>query len=604
MVQPYSVSSPWESVDKGYQLVNNLRTDQARARAGNALRGGDYNAAAGELFGAGEIETGANIQGEGRRLRQAETQAQDAKRKQALEFTMQTAGRLRQLYDTTPDPTQKAARVLSGFDQLSPRFRELGDSEEEIAQTRRQLEADPEATLTLLGAGSAKELGFDIRNAGDEVLVLRKSDGKLVARYRGGRTLNIPEGGALYELPGTGGEEAPPASPQPAPQPAQPPRPDRSSVPSGPTSSGSSPRSVRNNNPGNIEDGPFARSLPGYKGSDGRFAIFDSPEAGAGAQSRLLQSYGSRGINTVQAIINRWAPPSDNNPTRRYVDFVSRKLGVSPRTALDMNDPEVIGAIQAAIAEFEGGQPFQVAAAGATPPPPSGGPRLLIERPKEREQWVDLPGGGQRNTLTGKTEGVPKTSGRLSATVIKLQDDLLRDLGAASSVNTLIDKFATQLDSGELNLGPLSNVGASIRNFAGKSDVGSRNYTSFRAALEKMRNDSLRLNKGVQTEGDAQRAWNELLANVNDEGVVVQRLAEIKALNEQAIALRSDLVNQARQDSGFAPMDTNRFRAKPLPSGGGGLPEAAKAQLKEGEITTFQNGQRWTLRGGKPQRVN
>src|ERR1700745_3350557 len=30
------------------------------------------------------------------------------------------------------------------------------------------------------------------------------------------------------------------------------------------------PRGVRNNNPGNIEDGEFAKSQPGYMGSDGR----------------------------------------------------------------------------------------------------------------------------------------------------------------------------------------------------------------------------------------------------------------------------------------------------------------------------------------------
>lgn len=198
-----------------------------------------------------------------------------------------------------------------------------------------------------------------------------------------------------------------------------------------------------------------------------------------------------------------------------------------------------------------------------------GGARVVAQGPpKPREQWIDLPGGGQRNSVTGKIEGVPRGSGRLSATVVKLQTDLLQDLQAASSVNVLIDRFAGQLEKGELNLGPVTNVFASGRNLVGASDANSRNYASFKAALEKMRNDSLRLNKGVQTEGDAQRAWNELLANVNDEGVVRQRLAEIRQLNEQAIALRSDLVNQAREDSGMDPLDTSRFRAKPQPQRG------------------------------------
>jgi hypothetical protein len=41
----------------------------------------------------------------------------------------------------------------------------------------------------------------------------------------------------------------------------------------------------------------------------------------------------------------------------------------------------------------------------------------------------------------------------------------------------------------------------------------------------------------------------------------------------------------------------------PTPSAGGGLPAAALAQLKEGEITTFRNGQQWTLENGKPKQV-
>lgn len=37
--------------------------------------------------------------------------------------------------------------------------------------------------------------------------------------------------------------------------------------------------------------------------------------------------------------------------------------------------------------------------------------------------------------------------------------------------------------------------------------------------------------------------------------------------------------------------------------GGGELPKAAKMNLQEGKVTTFKNGQSWTLRGGQPVRV-
>lgn len=43
--------------------------------------------------------------------------------------------------------------------------------------------------------------------------------------------------------------------------------------------------------------------------------------------------------------------------------------------------------------------------------------------------------------------------------------------------------------------------------------------------------------------------------------------------------------------------------ATPPAGDGATIPAAAAARLKEGQVTTFANGQRWTLRGGKPVQV-
>lgn len=240
-----------------------------------------------------------------------------------------------------------------------------------------------------------------------------------------------------------------------------------------------------------------------------------------------------------------------------------------------------------------------------------GGARVVAQgAPKAVERWEDLPDGGQRNTVTGETKNVPKTSGRLPATVIKLQTDLLTDLKTASTLNSTIARSVNQIDSGKLKLSLVGNLLAEGRNALGASDENSRNVATFKAGLEKMRNDSLRLNKGVQTEGDAVRAWNEILKNANDEELVRQRLLEVMDLNEQAIALRKDLVAQAREDSGFPALDLSKYEAPPAvndpgsPKGPGSqLPPAAVSSLKAGQITTFANGQKWTLRNGKPARV-
>lgn len=129
------------------------------------------------------------------------------------------------------------------------------------------------------------------------------------------------------------------------------------------------PRGIRNNNPGNIEDGPFAQSIPGYAGSDGRFAKFETPDAGMTAIDRLLSTYNTKhGIDTVQGAINRWAPPSDNNPTSAYAQYVASKAGVMPTQKLDFQDPSVRQKIAAGIFEFENGKQAPAGSAGSSPP--------------------------------------------------------------------------------------------------------------------------------------------------------------------------------------------------------------------------------------------
>jgi hypothetical protein len=130
-----------------------------------------------------------------------------------------------------------------------------------------------------------------------------------------------------------------------------------------------SSRADRNNNPGNIEDGPFAKAQPGYKGSDGRFAIFESPEQGQAAMGALLGSYGRKGFNTVAKVVGRWSPQSDptNQPgsTNNYAAYVADKLGVAPDEQLNLSDPKVVAALQQAMYEFESGQSGEAPAAAA-----------------------------------------------------------------------------------------------------------------------------------------------------------------------------------------------------------------------------------------------
>ena len=106
----------------------------------------------------------------------------------------------------------------------------------------------------------------------------------------------------------------------------------------------------RNNNPGNIRDGTFAKSQPGYAGSNKGFAVFASVQDGFNAQVKLLRSYYDRGIDTVSKVINRYAPSSENN-TGAYINDVSSALGINPNATLDPNN---LGTLAATMARHEG----------------------------------------------------------------------------------------------------------------------------------------------------------------------------------------------------------------------------------------------------------
>lgn len=161
---------------------------------------------------------------------------------------------------------------------------------------------------------------------------------------------------------------------------------------------------------------------------------------------------------------------------------------------------------------------------------------------------------GYRFTPEGDLEPIPggpasRGTKQLPAQLQKIEQSDLEDIGVASSMGADIASIKAQLDTGALKLGPVENVASKAKNLAGLSDEQSRNFATFRATLEKIRNDSLRLNKGVQTEGDAVRAWNELLSNINDPNLVKQRLGEIENINQRAAQLKIAKVQTLRRNN-------------------------------------------------------
>lgn len=137
-------------------------------------------------------------------------------------------------------------------------------------------------------------------------------------------------------------------------------------------SASSTPRGIRNNNPGNLKFGPFAKSM-GATGADADgFAIFPDTSAGTRAQENLLlgSGYFGGGRRTIASIISKYAPASDGNSVGDYAKFVAKDTGIAPNQPLNTAD---IPRVAAAMRKFENGaQSASNSRGGKTPPPPPG----------------------------------------------------------------------------------------------------------------------------------------------------------------------------------------------------------------------------------------
>ncbi len=182
------------------------------------------------------------------------------------------------------------------------------------------------------------------------------------------------------------------------------------------------------------------------------------------------------------------------------------------------------------------------------------------------------PGGSSSKPITDES-GKPLPSPTapnlkpLPPTVLKMQGEEIDMIQTAGGINADLKALVGQIDDKKLDLGVMSNLVNKARNKVGLSNEESRALGSFSTTLQKLRNDSLRLNKGTQTEGDAVRAWQELVDGINDGKLVRQRLEEIQALNDRAIKLRVNNVDLMRANYGHEPIDLSSYIKQPAAVG-------------------------------------
>jgi hypothetical protein len=134
----------------------------------------------------------------------------------------------------------------------------------------------------------------------------------------------------------------------------------RGEVPANDVAGSAAPRGVRNNNPGNLNFVGQAGA-----GTDGRFATFPNMQAGVDALNRQLKLYESRGINSVDGIISKFAPANENN-TETYKASVAKDLRVDAKQPLKLDAP-TLAKLDRAIVSVEDGRRWADKIFGGTP---------------------------------------------------------------------------------------------------------------------------------------------------------------------------------------------------------------------------------------------
>lgn len=391
--------NPLQSVQQGQQFVDGLFTQRANKQAGGLLASGNSQGAANTLYRSGDLAGGRQIATQAASDATAARTQRTADSARQLQTTMQVVKALKVQRDAGQDLTAALA-------SYRPTFLAMGTNPQEFDQIAAQVSANP-AFLDQVEALTAQAMEYELRAGadGDTVAVglnpLTGQTSSSVAYSAPREAKRVAVGNDFIEVSADG-------TVKPLYQGAKAPeyrsvrnsdgtetivqvggRPGgvigESGAPSGGGSGNSVPRGIRNNNPGNIEDGPFARSLPGYAGSDGRFAIFNDLSSGEGAQTRLLGSYVQRGFDTPAEIINRWAPPSDNNPTGAYIRYVARRAGIGPN---DRVTEDKIPLIAQAIREFENGSRSPSNGASAAPATSAGGGAVVVAQGENRGPQV------------------------------------------------------------------------------------------------------------------------------------------------------------------------------------------------------------------------
>ena len=111
-------------------------------------------------------------------------------------------------------------------------------------------------------------------------------------------------------------------------------------------------RSFRNNSPGNLRFGKFAKDRGAVDDGDS-YARWETPIQGLAAMVSLLALKSYREM-TVPQMIERYAPSADKNNPKEYSDYIMQRAGIPPEQQMGHLDPFQVLRVLEAMTRYEG----------------------------------------------------------------------------------------------------------------------------------------------------------------------------------------------------------------------------------------------------------
>lgn len=138
----------------------------------------------------------------------------------------------------------------------------------------------------------------------------------------------------------------------------------------------------------------------------------------------------------------------------------------------------------------------------------------------------------------------------LPAGALKMEGEEISSAYDALSLANNIDAQINSLIANKVDFSPAKNARLATLSALGSTDPEVLAYNDFQRFKTSIVNESLRLNKGVQTDKDAERAYKEL-SNARSTEDVIKSLEKIRDINARAVERKNKVITSKRKTGGL-----------------------------------------------------